>query len=101
LEGFFESHPVYDQTQGTGAVFSSLYVYLYCMKISMDNPNLKAHANCATISTTELTSPLKIILFPLPPPAVITGWSGPAATSAPVQDEAVQAVLGMNPNTSK
>ncbi len=24
-----ESHPVYDQTQGTGAVFSSLYGYLY------------------------------------------------------------------------
>jgi hypothetical protein len=26
--GFFESHPVYDQTQGTGAVFSWLYGYL-------------------------------------------------------------------------
>jgi hypothetical protein len=26
---FFESHPVYDQTQGTGAVFSWLYGYLY------------------------------------------------------------------------
>jgi len=24
------SHPVYDQTQGTGAVFSWLYGYLYC-----------------------------------------------------------------------
>jgi hypothetical protein len=24
----FESHPVYDQTQGTGAVFSWLYGYL-------------------------------------------------------------------------
>jgi hypothetical protein len=24
----FESHPVYDQTQGTGAVFSWLYEYL-------------------------------------------------------------------------
>jgi hypothetical protein len=30
-----------------------------------------------------------------------TGWSEPAATSAPVQDEAVQVILGMNPNTSK
>ncbi len=29
------------------------------------------------------------------------GWSEPAATSAPVQDEAIQAVLGMNLNTSK
>jgi len=28
------------------------------------------------------------------------GWSEPAATNAPVQDEAVQAILGMNPNTS-
>jgi hypothetical protein len=27
-------------------------------------------------------------------------WSEPAAINAPVQDEAVQAVLGMNPNTS-
>jgi hypothetical protein len=27
--------------------------------------------------------------------------SEPAATSAPVRDEAVQAILGMNPNTSK
>jgi hypothetical protein len=27
------------------------------------------------------------------------GWSEPAATSAPVQDEAVQAVLGMNQKT--
>ncbi len=26
--GCFESHPVYDQTQGTGAVFSWLYAYL-------------------------------------------------------------------------
>jgi hypothetical protein len=25
---FFESHPLYDQTQGTGAVFSWLYGYL-------------------------------------------------------------------------
>jgi hypothetical protein len=28
------------------------------------------------------------------------GWSEPAATNAPVQDEAVQALLRMNPNTS-
>jgi len=28
------------------------------------------------------------------------GWSEPAATNAPVQNEAVQAVLRMNPNTS-
>jgi hypothetical protein len=26
---FFESHPVYDQTQGSGAEFSLLYRYLY------------------------------------------------------------------------
>jgi hypothetical protein len=30
LQGFSESHPVYDQTQGIGAVFSWLYGYLYC-----------------------------------------------------------------------
>jgi hypothetical protein len=30
LHVFFESHPVYDQTRGTGAVFSSLYGYLSC-----------------------------------------------------------------------
>jgi hypothetical protein len=24
LQGFFESHPVYDQTQGSGALFSSI-----------------------------------------------------------------------------
>jgi hypothetical protein len=30
LQGFFESHPLYDQTQGIGAVFSWLYGYLYC-----------------------------------------------------------------------
>ncbi len=30
---FFESHPVYDQTQGTGAVFSWLYGYLYYLEI--------------------------------------------------------------------
>ncbi len=29
LQVFFESHPVYDQTQGTRAVFSWLYGYLY------------------------------------------------------------------------
>jgi len=29
------------------------------------------------------------------------GWSEPAGTSAPAQDEDVQAVLGMNPNSSK
>jgi len=34
--------------------------------------------------------------WPVPNP----GWSKPAATNAPVQDEAGQAVLGMNPNTS-
>jgi hypothetical protein len=27
---FFESHRVYDQTQGTGVVFSWIYGYLYC-----------------------------------------------------------------------
>jgi hypothetical protein len=29
------------------------------------------------------------------------GWNEPAATSAPVQDEAVEAILGMSPNISK
>ncbi len=28
--GFFESHPVYDQTQGSGAVFFLLYGELSC-----------------------------------------------------------------------
>jgi hypothetical protein len=27
---------------------------------------------------------------------LVKGWSEPAATCAPVQDEAVQAILGMN-----
>jgi hypothetical protein len=35
------------------------------------------------------------------PQALKVGRSELAATSAPVQDEAIQAVLGMNPNTSK
>jgi hypothetical protein len=28
--------------------------------------------------------------------ALVTGWNEPAATNAPVEDEAIQAVLGMN-----
>jgi hypothetical protein len=35
------------------------------------------------------------------PQVLKVGRSEPGATSAPVQDEAIQAVLGMNPNTSK
>ncbi len=31
FESCFESHPVYDQTQGSRAVFSWLYGYLYCV----------------------------------------------------------------------
>jgi hypothetical protein len=34
------------------------------------------------------------------PQVLKVGRSEPGATSAPVQDEAIQAVLGMNPNTS-
>jgi hypothetical protein len=32
--GFFESHPVYDQTQGYGAVFVLLYGQLYYNSIT-------------------------------------------------------------------
>jgi len=32
-------------------------------------------------------------------PQLLDSWSEPAATTAPVQDEAFQAVLGMNPKT--
>jgi len=37
FKGFLESHHVYDETRGTGIVFSWLYGYLYCLTDSNES----------------------------------------------------------------
>ncbi len=43
--------------------------------------------------------PVFILDFSFRPNLVFPGWSEPAATSAPVHDQAIQAILGIEPKT--
>jgi hypothetical protein len=45
-------------------------------------------------STTPATGLIKLLVMDLRSSSLRIGWSEPAATNAPIEDEAIQAVLG-------